>query len=962
MLTLKFFTLLFYNISIRVSFSKYLFMKSLKLFAFFLLIFSSSLFAQQNLKDTLPVDPNVKIGKLSNGLTYYIRKNEKPQQKVELRLVVNAGSILENQDQQGLAHLSEHMAFNGTTHFKKNDIISFLQSIGVAFGSDLNAYTSFDETVYILPIPTDKPSNIEKGFQILEDWAHNVTDKAEDIDAERPVVLEESRLGKGARDRINKQIYPLLFAGSLYANRLPIGIDSIVKNAPYSALRSFYKDWYRQNLMAVIVVGDIEPAKAESLIKKYFGENKNPVNERPRTYATVPPYKKSVAKVVTDKEATSYSFQVHYSMEKISPVATLGEYKHDLVKEIFSDLLNQRLRELTQQENPPFVYAACGFSSEARGYEAFEAFIGTGNNDSLRGLKAFEVELERVKKYGFTKAELDRSKADMLNYIERAFNEKNKTESANYAEEYIRNFLTKEPIPGIANEYKYYKELLPQITVDDVDSIAIKLSGNSNEFIALTGPEPKVGNTLPTDSEILAIRSEVEKMNIRPYEEKTISTALLTETPKAGKITATKKNTVLETTEFTLSNGVTVTLKHTDFKNDQILMSAIRPGGKNNYGIADKYDAEYLVPVISSMGVGNFSPVDLKKALSGKTVSVHPAFSEVSEGFSGSSSVKDVESMMQLVYLYTTAPRVDTALFRSFIQKNKSQIAFLSANPQAVFLDSLFKVYYQNNPLAPIAVPKAAYFDSLNLNRIMEIYKERFEDMSGMHFTFAGSINKDELRPLLEKYIAGLPASSKKFHYVDNKVRPLKGKQEVDVYKGKEPKALILAVYSGEVPYSELLNLKAQAISEILNIRIIENLREKIQGIYGGGIPVQFQKIPYSHYDFFLQLPCGPEKVDTLLKAANAEIASIIRNGPSKENLEKVKKQWKEQHKVDIKENGTWLSQLQSFYFPGDNPDYFINYDKYVDALTTKDIQDAAKLLLTTKNVVTGVLRPEKGE
>ena len=937
-------------------------MKSLKLVAFFLLCFSSSLFAQQNLKDTLPVDPNVKIGKLSNGLTYYIRKNEKPQQKVELRLVVNAGSILENDHQQGLAHLSEHMAFNGTTHFKKNDIVSFLQSIGVAFGSDLNAYTSFDETVYILPIPTDKPGNIEKGFQILEDWAHNVTDKAEDIDAERPVVLEESRLGKGAQDRINKQIYPLLFANSLYAKRLPIGIDSIVKNAPYSALRSFYKDWYRPDLMAVIVVGDIEPAKAESLIKKYFGQIKNPANERTRTYAEVPPYEKSVAKVVTDKEATSYSYQVHYPMVKTPPVVTLGEYKHDLAKEIFSDLFNQRLRELTQQENPPFVYAASGFSSEASGYEAFEAFIGTGNSDSLRGLKAFEIELERVKKYGFTKAELDRSKADMMNYMERAYNEKNKTESANYADEYIRNFLTKEPIPGIANEYKYYKELLPQVTVDEVNAIANQLSKNSNQFIALTGPEPALGNTLPTPEEILAVRSEVQKMDIKPYEEKTVSANLLNETPKAGKITATKKNAVLGTTEFTLSNGITVTLKHTDFKNDQILMSAIRPGGKGNYSIADKYNAEYLIPVISAMGVGNFSPVDLKKALSGKTVSVRPTFSEVSDGMSGSSSVKDVESMLQLVYLYATEPRVDTALFKSFIEKNKSQIAFLSANPQAVFLDSLFKVYYRDNPLAPIAVPKAAYFDALKLDRMMQIYKERFEDMNEMHFTFTGSITEEQLKPLLEKYIASLPVGSKKFHYVDNKVRPVTGKEEVNVYKGKEPKALILAIYSGEAPYSEALDLKAQAISEILNIRIIENLREKIQGIYGGGIPVQFQKIPYSHYDFFLQLPCGPEKVDTLIKAANAEIESLIKNGPSKENLEKVKKQWKEQHKVDMKENGTWLAQLQSFVFPGDNPDYFINYDKYVDALTVKDIQDAAKSLLTTKNVVTGILRPEKGQ
>jgi len=276
-----------------------------------------------------------------------------------------------------------------------------------------------------------------------------------------------------------------------------------------------------------------------------------------------------------------------------------------------------------------------------------------------------------------------------------------------------------------------------------------------------------------------------------------------------------------------------------------------------------------------------------------------------------------------------------------------------------VFVDTLFKAMYHNSPMAPIAVPKAEYFDALSLQRIMQMYKEIFADENEMHFIFTGSITANELKPLLEKYIASLPTTSKKFHYTDNQLRMAKGKVDVNVYKGKEPKALILKVYSGEVPYSDALDLKAQAVSEILNIRIIEELREKIKGIYGGGIEAQFEKIPYSHYTFFLTLPCGPEKVDTLLKAANAEIQSLIKNGPSKENLEKVKKQWKEKHKVDIKENGTWLSELQSFYFPGDNPDYFINYDKYVDGLTQKDIQDAAKLLLTTKNVITGILRPE---
>jgi zinc protease len=674
----------------------------------------------------------------------------------------------------------------------------------------------------------------------------------------------------------------------------------------------------------------------------------------------VPPYNDNESKVVTDKEATSYSLIVNYSSEKTHPTVTLGDYKEDITKNIFSTLLNNRLSELTQKENPPFIYAFAGYGSYARGYETFNASIGTGDKDAATGLKAFEEELERVKKYGFTKPELDRAKSDMLSQMERAYNERNKTESINYAEEYIRNFLTQEPIPGIEKENNYYKELLPQITLEDVNKISKRLQENSNQFIALLGPEPAAGKELPTSDDLLAVVSSVEKMDIKPYEENTIASSLITKLPEPGKITSTKKNEKLGTTEFTLGNGVTVTIKPTDFKNDEILMSAIRPGGKNNYGIKDKFNAEYATAIITAMGVGDFSPIDLQKALSGKTVSVHPVFSNISEGISGKSSVKDIESMMQLMYLYFTAPRVDTALFKSFIQKNKSRFALLSANPQAVFVDSFYKALYHNDPLAPVAVPKPEYYDQVNFDRVMQIYKERFGNANGMHFTFVGSFKENDLKPLIEKYIASLPSASKKFTFADNKLRPAKGKISVNVNKGKEQKSLILAAYSGETPYSDEMNIKADAISEILNIRIIEELREKIQGIYGGGISAQFAKFPYPHYTFFLQLPCGPEKVDTLLYAANNEIQNLIKNGPSKENLDKVKQQWKEKYKTDVKENGTWLSELQDFYFPGNDPDYFINYEKYVNALTQKDIQDAAKLFFSTNNIVTAILRPEK--
>lgn len=933
-------------------------MKPVHLLLFLVFYSFSPAKAQQNLSEHLPVDPHVITGKLSNGLTYYIRENKKPEQKVELRLVVNAGSILEDDDQQGIAHLCEHMAFKGTTHFKKNDIISYLQSIGVEFGNDLNAETLFDQTIYILPIPIDKPGNLDKGFQILEDWAHNVTYDSAAINSERPVVLEEMRLGKGANDRMYRQIYPEIFAGSRYAHRLPIGIDSIIRNASYSTIRKFYHDWYRPDLMAVIVVGDIEPAKAEEMIKKYFGDLENPENERARFNASVPPYTENSAKVVTDKEATNYTTIVNYSTYKKEPDTTLGDYKESMQKDLFLTLFNNRLHELTQKENPPFVYAFGDFDSYARGYESFSANIGMGNNPTTAGLEAFEIALERVKKYGFTQDELDRAKKDMMAQMERMYNERDKTESGDYAEEYIRNFLEKEPIPGIANEYHYYQQLLPGITLAAINEIGEKLQQDPKQFIALLGPDPAHGVILPSRQDLLAVIDSVQNLKITPYKETLVSDKLLMVPPKPGRILKEKINPLLGTTDYTLSNGVTVTVKPTNFKNDEILLGAVRPGGKDSYGVKDKYNVQYATSVVGSMGVGDFTPVNLQKALSGKTVKVGAFMSSVSEGISGNSSVNDFESMLQLMYLYFTAPRRDTTLFNSFVQRNKAQVAFLSANPQVTFVDTLYRVLFHNDPLTPITIPKAAYFDKISLDRALQIYKKEFGNAYGMHFTIVGSIQKDNIKPLLEKYIASLPSTPEKVGYTDNKLRPVKGKVNFSVHKGKEPKSLIIMEYHVQLPYSEKLEMEANAVSEILNIKIIEDLRQKISGIYTGGTEAQVSKVPYPHVAFLLYLPCGPEKVDTLIQAARQEIQDLVKNGPSAENLDKVKKQWIEKYKVDVKENQTWLDELQGFYFPGNSPEDFLNYEKRVNALTGKEVQQTAKKLFDTPNVVTGVLYP----
>jgi zinc protease len=929
-------------------------------FAVVMLGFGLAIQAQNKAGNALPLDPKVKIGKLSNGLTYYIRENKKPEQKVELRLVINAGSVLEKDDQSGLAHFAEHMAFNGTKNFKKNDIISFLQGIGVGFGNDLNAYTGFDETVYILPIPTDKKGNLEKGFQILEDWAHSVTYLDADIDAERAVILEESRLGKGANNRMLNKVLPELLTNSMYAKRLPIGLDSNIQHFKYDRLKQFYRDWYRPNLMAVIVVGDVQVEQAEALVKKHFSALTNPNPAPERTYTTVNPYAKTSASVITDKEATSYQLAVNYPVRPTKPSESLDDYRQDMKQSLFTSLLNQRLQEQTQKENPPYIGAAAGFDSYARGYESFNVFAAAGTGDINRALGALVEEVERVKRYGFTADELERAKKNMLTNYERAYNNRTKTESSVYTEEYIRHFLEKEPMPGIENEFEYAKQLLPAITIEDVNQFASFLKQDQHTYSYVMGPEASAGNPLPTSAELLAVAERKKMGEVSKYAEKAVAAQLMSTKPVAGKVAQTTQDKYLNTTQLVLSNGVTVTLKNTDFKADQVLMSAVRYGGKNGFALNDKYNADYATALVTTMGVSEFSPTDLKKVMAGKSAQVTPLLTDATEGFKGNSSVKDMEAMFQMLYLYATAPRKDTALFRSFLQRNKSQVAMIGANPQAAFIDTLNQILYQNSPLAPTAIPKVANFDQINLDRSLEMYRGIFSDMGGMHFTFVGSFSMEQIIPLIETYIGSLPAKKKNPRYVDNKLRPISGEKRLTYYKGKDPKSLILAFYQGEMPYSEQMELKAGAISEILNIRIIEELREKIQGIYGGGIFGGMSKVPYENYSFVLQLPCGPEKVDTLLQAANAEIKQLVTKGPSDENLAKVKKQWIEQYKTQIKDNNYWLTNLQDIKLYGNDPKMLLDYEQKVNALTKKEIQDAAKQFFNGKSVFTAVLMPEK--
>jgi zinc protease len=921
---------------------------------------SASLQAQE-LSDALPVAPQITKGKLANGLTYYIRKNSKPEQRVELRLAIKAGSILEDEDQQGLAHFTEHMAFNGSRHFKKNELVSYLQSIGVEFGADLNAYTGFDETVYILPIPIDKAENLEKGFLVLEDWASGVLFDKKEIENERGVVLEEERRGKGADERMNKVALPHILQGSRYADRLPIGKTEILKTFKPESIKRFYSDWYRPDLMAVVIVGDIDPAAAESLIRKHFEKLKNPAKPRTREYAKVPPRTLSEGLVVTDDEATNHILQIFYSTKVSTASATVGDYRRDIIENLSGQLLNLRMQELTQKANPPFLFGGGGESEFVHGYESYFAIAAVGKAGVVPAIEALIVENERARKFGFTAAELDRVKKSFFRRMEQQYNEREKTESADHAEEYLRNFLSDEPIPGIENEFAYYKKFLDGITLEEVNKYAAQSIPSSAEkkLVLLQGPT-KAEFPMPTNEELLAAVTRAEQLPVTPFEEKALATALMTSLPAAGKISAEKSLPDVNVVQLTLENGVTIWLKKTDFKNDQVLFSGYRYGGNSLYGNEDAQNAQYAASIVSQMGVGQFAPTDLRKMLSGKTVSVSPRITALSEGVSGQSGSADVETLLQLTHLYFTAPRKDPELFASFRTRQQGMIQNMLSDPRTTFQDSVSRMLYNNHPRGP-RFPRPADFDNLSLDRMMEIYKERFGNASGWTFFLVGSFDIEQVKPLMATYLGSLPSTKgNTTGFKDLGIRPVKGVVKKEIRKGKEEQSLISIAFTGEAAFLPEEQLKLQALLDLVEIKMTETLREKLSGVYSSQIGGSLNKNPYPNYSINLSIPCGPENVDKLIAAAFAEIQKIKDAGPTPEDLKKVKETFTKKQQENLKENSYWLNALQRSAELGTNPSSILTVEKRINEVTAKELQERARKYFQMNNYFQAVLYPEK--
>ncbi|MEO7497607.1 MAG: insulinase family protein [Massilia sp.] len=923
-----------------------------------LLLVAFSAAAAINLAERVPTDPDVKIGKLPNGLTYFIRKNDHPRKSVELRLVVKAGSVLEDDDQQGLAHLVEHMAFNGSTHFRKKELVSYLQSIGVGYGSDLNASTSFDETIYQLTIPTDEKRHLETGFLVLGDWAHGVIMDDAVIDNERTIVLEELRLGKGASDRMQRQLLPEMYNRSRYADRLPGGQESILKTFKPDAARRFYADWYRPDLMAVVVVGDILPAQAEKMIVAHFGKLKNPANPRPRTVYRIAPRKASASAVVTDAEATDNAVGIEYQIAPTPAQSSFADYRRSLIEEMAWSMLSLRLEEITEQADPPFLSAQTTVEAMGPGFQNVSSSVGIGPRGIEPAVGALIQENERARRFGFTANELERAKKDALSGLNSEYKERRKTDSSVYTEDYVHAFVQPGFLPGIALEFQVQRELLPGITLDEINAFMREAIPTAAPKLVYYTGSSKPGSPVPKEDALLR---QVELAHTRPVEsgaEKSVAAHLLPDLPKAGRIVAEKTTRALGTTELVLSNGVKVILKPTSFKGDEVLLRGERYGGESLFDDRDVFSARYAVDVADVMGMGTFSPLDLEKTLAGKSAHVHVGMSNYIETIEGGSSSDDIETMFQLLRLKLAAPRKDDGLFKAFIGSRQEQARNTLAQPEAVFADTSM-LTLSSHPRAP-RVPTPDDFGHVDLNRAMAIYAERFGSAKGLTLTIVGNFSVKKIKPLVATYLASLPTADIATAYKDMGIRPVAGVIKKDVRSGLESKSQVSLYFGGETPYSEVERIRLNALIEVMNLRIDDVIREKLGLIYSGSMSGKMGSVPYDAYFISANLPCGPENVDKVSAALFAEIEKIKQQGPQRSDLDKIKLKWQKSHAMNLRDNEYWLGQLSKASLRGTDPVMMLQFDKLLAAVTPADVQRAAQRYFRMDDYVQMTLYPEK--
>ena len=905
----------------------------------------------------LPVDPAIMVGELDNGLRYFIKENPYPEGRVSLRLVVNAGSLQEEEDQRGIAHFLEHMAFNGTEHFEKQELVSFLETLGMAFGQHLNASTSFDQTIYQLEVPVGQPGALDKCLLVLEDWASGIRFDPFEIEAERGVIEEEWRSRQGAEERIRNRQYPHLYYGSHYARRLPIGSMFVVKNAQPERFVSFYRDWYRPNLMAVIAVGDFEGKEMERQIVQRFSKLENPADAPERLTYEIPDHEETRFSILSDPELTSASVGVYLKVDP-DPDVSARDYRRHMVERVYFAALNRRLEERLLEQSPPYLGAGVGVTKLGREKKAYTMSVGLIEGREMEGLQALYAEVARAARDGLSTGELERVKADIARSMDRFYAERESTDSGVFAEEFTRAFLVGEPIPGIVLEREMTHAFLADMGVDEVNAVGRKFEQTDSRVILYTAPE-KDGRSLPSQEDLLLAIEKGRSAELLAYVDRVSDAPLLADIPAPGEIVEEVYHEVVDTYEWRLSNGARVVVKSTDFKKDQILMSAHSEGGHSLV-----MDDEYVSAITSTMvvgesGLGDFSLIELDKKLAGTSVNVTPSINAFSETLTGSASPEDLEVFFKVLYLTITQPnqkRLDAA-FESVRNRVAAMIQNRQQAPQSVFQDAIEKELYGDHPRhRPLGLDLLSEMDA---GLSLEVYKDRFQDADDFTFLFVGNIDLDLFREYVKTYVATLPrreGDPEEAAFVGDK--PAGGRKVVNVSRGLEEKTAVRVLFMGDADWSADKRLALAMTRDLLSIRLREVLREDHGGVYGVGVFGNLLRVPYGSYSSGFAFSCEPGNVEALARLGLMEIMALQENGPSPINLRKVKEKRLRAFEQGMTDNGYWLGSLLSRVRDGLPFDDIVSYPELIEAFDGAAAQQAAKDYYSMENMLIATLNP----
>lgn len=932
-----------------------------KIFTLLLLITSFVTMAQQN--PPLPVDPNVRTGKLENGLTYYIRHNGLPENRADFYIAQKVGSMQEEDNQAGLAHFLEHMAFNGTKNFPGKNMLNYLQDNGIKFGTNINAYTSFDETVYFMTnIPTTNQNLMDSALLVLHDWSNAIALEDDELENERGVIREEWRTRGGAQQRLWDQLLPKMYPDSKYAKRMPIGSIDVINNFKPEEIRAYYHKWYRPDLQGIIVVGDVNVDEMEQKIKALFSPIPLDADRAKREYFPVPDNKEPIVALATDVEARNTSIMMFYKHDPIPDEMknTQAGYLTQYIMSAAASMLNQRFAEIIQKPDAPFT-SAYAYDSDyfvARTKDAWTVVAGSAEDKIKEALAAMVRETERVKQYGFTPSEYEIARTNIMKSYEDAYNNRDKQRNSSYSQEYVRAFTDGEPFPGIEFEYQFMQAVTPNIPVEAINQTIKQLIGDENIVISVTGPQ-KEGLAYPAEEELLAVLAAVKAETVEPYAEQVINEPLVVTPPVPGKITKEEKDEVLNATVWTLQNGMKVILKNTDFKDDEIRMTGTSVGGYSQYAVQDPINSKLMNAVMGVGGVGNFSATDLPKVLAGKKASARPGISLTTQDFNGSSSIKDFETMLQLVYLYFTAPRKDADAFQSYLQRMETQLKNQEAEPMVAFSDSITAALYGDNPLT--ARIKLADLKQLDYDRIMEMYKQQFSNPGSFVFTFVGNIDEEKVRPVVEQYLASLPGQAVKGEFIRVPMDFKAGKKEnIFQREMQNPKASVFNTYSGTVERNMKNQILMSMFDQILDIVYTEKVREEEGGTYGVSSAGNISRYPEGQTILQIMFDTDPEKMAHLNEIIHTVLKDIATNGPREADFSKVKEYLNKSYTENLKENSYWLNVLNTRYFYGE--DTYTNYIETVNAVTPAEIRDFAANLMNQGNRKTIVMMPKANE